>query len=69
MFIEIAHSYIEICTFVLSCIKDFAGSNAVHTIGGAIALIGIIILGSRKDRRDEAGKFSHPPAPHNVPVN
>ena len=41
---------------------DFAGSTAVHTVGGWAALIGAIMLGARK------GKFDHrePLAAHNL---
>ena len=34
---------------------DFAGSTVVHSVGGAAALAGIIVLGPRKDRFDENG--------------
>jgi len=45
--------------------RDFAGSTVVHSIGGAISLIGAIALGprlGRKFRRDGGG----PPLPHNI---
>ena len=45
--------------------RDFAGSTVVHTIGGAISLIGAIALGPRLGRvfrRDGGG----PPLPHNI---
>ena len=45
--------------------RDFAGSTVVHTIGGAISLIGAIALGPRLGRvfrRDGGG----PPMPHNI---
>ena len=44
---------------------DFAGSTVVHSIGGAISLIGAIALGPRLGRvfrRDGGG----PPLPHNI---
>jgi ammonium transporter family len=43
---------------------DFAGSTVVHSIGGAISLVGAIVLGRRLGRvfrRDGGG----PPLPHN----
>jgi Amt family ammonium transporter len=45
--------------------RDFAGSTVVHTIGGAISLIGAIVLGPRLGRvfaRDGGG----PMLPHNI---
>ena len=45
--------------------RDFAGSTVVHSIGGAISLIGSIALGPRLGRvfaRDGGG----PPLPHNI---
>jgi Amt family ammonium transporter len=45
--------------------RDFAGSTVVHTIGGAISLMGAIALGPRLGRvfrRDGGG----PPLPHNI---
>jgi Amt family ammonium transporter len=45
--------------------RDFAGSTVVHSIGGAISLIGAIALGPRLGRvfaRDGGG----PPMPHNI---
>jgi Amt family ammonium transporter len=45
--------------------RDFAGSTVVHTIGGAISLMGAIALGprlGRRFRRDGGG----PPLPHNI---
>lgn len=35
---------------------DFAGSTVVHSVGGWVALAGIIILGPRLGRFDESGK-------------
>jgi ammonium transporter, Amt family len=45
--------------------RDFAGSTVVHSIGGAISLMGAIALGPRLGRvfrRDGGG----PPMPHNI---
>jgi len=45
--------------------RDFAGSTVVHTIGGAISLVGAIVLGPRLGRvfaRDGGG----PMLPHNI---
>ena len=45
--------------------RDFAGSTVVHSIGGAISLVGAIALGPRLGRvfrRDGGG----PPMPHNI---
>src|SRR5207244_1168863 len=45
--------------------RDFAGSTVVHTIGGAISLVGAIALGPRLGRifkRDGGG----PMLPHNI---
>lgn len=45
--------------------RDFAGSTVVHTVGGAISLVGAIALGPRLGRvfrRDGGG----PPLPHNI---
>jgi Amt family ammonium transporter len=45
--------------------RDFAGSTVVHSIGGAVSLIGAIALGPRLGRvflRDGGG----PPLPHNI---
>ena len=45
--------------------RDFAGSTVVHSIGGAISLVGSIALGPRLGRvfaRDGGG----PPLPHNI---
>ena len=45
--------------------RDFAGSTVVHSIGGAISLVGAIALGPRLGRvfrRDGGG----PPLPHNI---
>ena len=35
---------------------DFAGSTVVHSVGGWTGLAGIIVLGARLDRFDEAGR-------------
>jgi len=35
---------------------DFAGASVVHSVGGWVALAGIIVLGSRSGRFDEEGK-------------
>jgi Amt family ammonium transporter len=45
--------------------RDFAGSTVVHSIGGAISLIGAIALGPRLGRvfRKDGGG---PPLPHNI---
>ena len=46
---------------------DFAGSTVVHTIGGAIALAGAIVLGprlGRKFKRDGGG----PMLPHDLTI-
>ena len=49
---------------------DFAGSGVVHLVGGATALVAVIILGPRKGRfYDEDGNPLEKPAafgPHNV---
>ena len=45
--------------------RDFAGSTVVHSIGGAISLVGSLALGPRLGRvflRDGGG----PPLPHNI---
>ncbi len=34
---------------------DFAGSTVVHSLGGWIALAGVIVLGPRKDKFKEDG--------------
>jgi Amt family ammonium transporter len=44
---------------------DFAGSTVVHSIGGWIALAGVIVLGPRLGRFSEKGK-SHTIAGHNL---
>src|SRR5689334_24979165 len=45
--------------------RDFAGSTVIHSIGGAISLIGAIALGPRLGRvfRKDGGG---PPLPHNI---
>lgn len=44
---------------------DFAGSTVVHSVGGWLALAGIIVLGARKGRFDEKGKPQEIPG-HNL---
>ena len=44
---------------------DFAGSTVVHSVGGWVALAGIIALGARKHRFDEDGNVQEIPG-HNL---
>jgi Amt family ammonium transporter len=46
---------------------DFAGSGAVHTVGGAIALAGAIVLGPRIGRFNKDGSANTIPG-HNLPM-
>ncbi|MBO5032262.1 MAG: ammonium transporter [Lachnospiraceae bacterium] len=46
---------------------DFAGSAAVHMVGGVCALIGAKILGARHGKYDKAGKPNAIPG-HNLPL-
>jgi Amt family ammonium transporter len=46
---------------------DFAGSTVVHSIGGWVALAGIIVLGPRLGRFGRKGQ-SHFLAGHNLPL-
>ena len=46
--------------------KDFAGSTVVHSIGGWMALVGIIIVGPRLGKFDENGKPRKIP-PYSIP--
>ncbi len=46
---------------------DFAGSTAVHMVGGICALIGAIMLGPRIGKYDENGKSKAIPG-HNIPM-
>lgn len=46
---------------------DFAGSTAVHMVGGICALIGAAILGPRIGKYDEKGKPQAIPG-HNIPI-
>lgn len=46
---------------------DFAGSTAVHMVGGICALIGAKILGSRIGKYDKEGKVRAIPG-HNLPI-
>ena len=47
--------------------SDFAGSTVVHSVGGAFALAGIIVIGPRKGRFLEDGSTRIFPG-HNVPL-
>ena len=43
--------------------RDFAGSVVVHGMGGWIALVAVLLLGSRKGRYKQNGRIaSHPPS-------
>ncbi|EXJ16473.1 ammonium transporter [Imhoffiella purpurea] len=44
---------------------DFAGSTVVHSVGGWIALAGVIVLGARRGRFDEQGRPREIPG-HNL---
>lgn len=46
---------------------DFAGSTAVHMVGGVCALVGAKILGARHGKYDKAGKPNAIPG-HNLPL-
>jgi Amt family ammonium transporter len=46
---------------------DFAGSGAVHTIGGSIALAGAIVIGPRIGRFNKNGTANAIPG-HNIPL-
>jgi Amt family ammonium transporter len=46
---------------------DFAGSGAVHTVGGAIALAGAIVLGARIGRFNKNGSANAIPG-HSLPM-
>lgn len=46
---------------------DFAGSTAIHMVGGLSALIGAAILGARIGKFDESGK-PQPILGHNIPI-
>ncbi len=46
---------------------DFAGSGAVHMVGGALALAGAIVAGPRKGRFGANGKVNPMPG-HNIPL-
>ena len=46
--------------------KDFAGSVVVHAVGGWMALVAVLLLGSRRGRYSKEGRISaHPPS--NIP--
>ncbi|GAB2197244.1 hypothetical protein MAH4_11220 [Sessilibacter sp. MAH4] len=47
---------------------DFAGSSVVHSVGGWVALAGVIILGPRIGRFDENGKPREIPG-HNLMIS
>ena len=47
--------------------KDFAGSVVVHTVGGWMGLVAVLLLGSRRGRYSKEGRISaHPPS--NIPL-
>jgi Amt family ammonium transporter len=46
---------------------DFAGSGAVHTVGGAVALAGAMVLGARIGRFNKNGSANAIPG-HNYPM-
>jgi len=46
---------------------DFAGSTVVHSVGGWVALAGVIVLGPRTNRFDETGKAQDLNG-HNLPI-
>ncbi|WCL49282.1 ammonium transporter [Leptospira sp. GIMC2001] len=46
---------------------DFAGSTVVHSVGAWVALAGVIVLGPRANRFDEAGK-PRELSGHNLPI-
>nr|WP_320051272.1 ammonium transporter [uncultured Desulfuromonas sp.] len=45
--------------------KDFAGSTVVHSVGGWMALVGVIVVGPRIGKYDENGK-ARKLAPHSM---
>jgi Amt family ammonium transporter len=45
---------------------DFAGSTVVHTVGGVTAIVGAYMLGPRKLRIGEGGKWLPLQSPHNL---
>ena len=46
--------------------KDFAGSVVVHTVGGWMGLVAVLLLGSRRGRYSKEGRVAaHPPS--NIP--
>ena len=45
--------------------KDFAGSTVVHSVGGWVALAGVIVIGPRTGKFDKNGKPRHI-HPHNM---
>ena len=47
--------------------KDFAGSTVVHSVGGWVALAGVIIIGPRMEKYDQHGKPRKLHA-HNMPL-
>ena len=47
--------------------KDFAGSTVVHSVGGWVALAGVIIIGPRLDKYDKQGRPRKLHA-HNMPL-
>jgi Amt family ammonium transporter len=47
--------------------KDFAGSAAVHAVGGGMALAGVLAVGPRLGKYDENGQ-SRPMPAHNFPL-